>query len=101
MTSFNGGSSSYHDSVSTTTGATLVAHWTDGLPLVATKQLTAGRAAALNFYPPSSNARSDFWEASTDGGRLMANALLWAGGGGSVGAHVQFTATPTNGTGGP
>ena len=97
VTSFNGGSSSYHDSVSTTTGATLVAHWTDGLPLVATKQLTAGRAAALNFYPPSSNARSDFWEASTDGGRLMANALLWAGGGGSVGAYVQFTANPTNG----
>jgi hypothetical protein len=49
--------------------------------LVATKQLTVGRVAALNFYPPSSNVRSDFWQSSTDGGLLMANALLWAAGG--------------------
>jgi Immunoglobulin I-set domain/Immunoglobulin domain/Protein of unknown function (DUF642) len=78
VTSFNGGSSSFHNLVSTTPGASLVAHWTDGQPLVATKQLTLGRVVALNFYPPSSNARSDFWQASTKGGLLMANALLYA-----------------------
>jgi hypothetical protein len=33
----------------------------------------------LNFYPPSSAVRTDFWQTNTDGGRLMANALLWAG----------------------
>ncbi|HZV35351.1 MAG TPA: immunoglobulin domain-containing protein, partial [Verrucomicrobiae bacterium] len=32
-----------------------------------------------NFYPPSSDARSDFWVSSTSGGALMANSLLWAG----------------------
>jgi hypothetical protein len=78
VTSFNGGSSSYHELVTTTSGASLVAHWTDGQPLVATKQLTAGRVIALNFYPPSSNASSDFWLANTKGGLLMANALLYA-----------------------
>src|SRR5208283_2712501 len=78
VTSFDGGTSSYHEQVAKNTGATLVAHWTDGQPLVATKQLTAGRVVALNFYPPSSNARSDFWRASTKGGLLMANALLYS-----------------------
>ena len=30
---------------------------------------------ALNFYPPSSDARADFWDATTDGWVLQANAL--------------------------
>jgi hypothetical protein len=84
VASFDGGTASYHNLVTTNTGANLIAHWTDGEPLVATKQLTAGRVVALNFYPPSSNARSDFWLAGTGGGQLMANALLWSGGGGVV-----------------
>ena len=33
----------------------------------------------LNFYPPSSDARTDFWASSTSGGTLMANSLLWSG----------------------
>lgn len=81
VNSFNGGTSSYHCSgIATTVGATLVAQWSDGQTLVATKQLTTGRVVALNFYPPSSDVRSDLWVASTDGARLMANALLWAAG---------------------
>ncbi len=79
-TNFNGGTSSYHNGpITTTAGASLIAHWTDGQPLVATKQLTAGRMVGLNFYPPSSDARADFWPAATtDGARLLANALFWA-----------------------
>jgi hypothetical protein len=80
VASFNGGSSGYHNNpITLTSGASLIAHWSNGQPLIGVKQLTAGRVVALNFYPPSSSARSDFWQASTDGGRIMANALTWAG----------------------
>ena len=79
VASFNGGTSSYHNNpISTTAGSTLVAHWSNGQPLVATKHPTSGRIVGLNFYPPSTGARSDFWSANTDGARLMANALNWA-----------------------
>ena len=33
----------------------------------------------LNFFPPSSDAQATFWDASTDGDILMANALLVVG----------------------
>jgi hypothetical protein len=80
VVSFDGGSSSYHNSpVTNATGATLVAHWSDGQPLVSARGLTFGRIAGLNFYPPSSDAYSSLWLAATDGARLMANALLWSG----------------------
>jgi hypothetical protein len=71
VTSFDGGTSSYHNDVTTTVGATLVANWSNGLPLIAVK----GSVVGLNFYPPSSDARADFWDAGTDGARIMANAL--------------------------
>ncbi len=78
VNSFSGGSSSYHNLVNLTLSANLVAHWTDNRPLVGTLQTSGGRVVGLNFFPPSSTVSSSFWSASTDGGRLMANALLWA-----------------------
>jgi hypothetical protein len=79
VTSFNGGGSTYHNSpISPTAGATLVANWSNGQPLIAAKTPTLGRIVGLNFYPPSSTVRSDFWSASTDGALIMANALMWA-----------------------
>src|SRR5665213_1688397 len=79
VNSFNGGPASYHNGpITTNPGATLVAHWGDNQPLVATSQLTVGRVVALNFYPPSGVVDSDFWSTNTDGGRLMGNALRWA-----------------------
>lgn len=71
VTSFDGGTSSFHNVVTTTAGATLVANWSNGLPLIAVK----GSVVGLNFYPPSSDARADFWVAGTDGARIMVNAL--------------------------
>jgi hypothetical protein len=73
VASFDGGSGSWHHTgLSLTPGATLVAHWSgDNEPLVAVK----GNVVGLNFFPPSSDARSDFWNASTNGVRLMTNAL--------------------------
>jgi hypothetical protein len=75
VSSFNGGSSSYLDDVTLAPGSTQIAHWNDGAstPLVAYNAHSVG----LNFYPPSSDARSDFWDASTDGAALLANALLF------------------------
>jgi hypothetical protein len=35
------------------------------------------RRADLNFYPPSSNIRGDFWDVNTDGDQIMVNALYW------------------------
>lgn len=73
--SFNGGSGSFRNVVSLASGATLVATWNNAgnTPLIATK----GRVVALNFYPASSAVRDDFWDASTDGGRILVNALAW------------------------
>ncbi len=78
VASFSGGSSSYRNTAALTAGATQVARWTDNLPLVTFKQISTRPVVGLNFYPPSSTARSDFWTASTDGARLMGNSLLFA-----------------------
>jgi hypothetical protein len=79
VASFNGGTQSYHELVSLATGAEQVAHWSDNSLLITTKKATAGTVVALNFYPPSSDARGDFWSSATDGGRIMGNALLYQG----------------------
>lgn len=78
VSSFSGGTSSYRNDATLASGATLVARWNDSAqtPLVAVKNCTV----ALNFYPPSTGARSDFWDASTDGVRLMTNALQYCAG---------------------
>ncbi len=74
--SFFGGSRSFHMSQSNVVpGATIVAKWTDSSILAAAGPLP-GRAD-LNFYPPSADARADFWDPTTDGVKLMANALLY------------------------
>jgi hypothetical protein len=84
VTSFNGGSSSFYNTVGSLNptvgplnpGAVAVADWSNGAPLIAVNTSTfAGKIAGLNFYPPSSDARSDFWVSSTDGALLMANSL--------------------------
>ncbi len=79
VSSFDGGLDSYHETISLTAGAFQVAHWSNDVPLVATKQSTSGKIVGLNFYPPSSDASPTLWTASTDGARLMGNALAWAG----------------------
>jgi len=79
VTSFDGGTSSYHDPGTLTPGAVDIADWSNGTPLVATKLINNFLVVALNFFPPSSDARSDFWKSSTNGTQLMVNALLNAG----------------------
>jgi hypothetical protein len=84
VNTFNGGSSSYRSTSSNfTAGSTVVSQWSNGEWLVAVRENVStlnARRCDLNFYPPSSDVRSDFWLSSTNGGRLMANALLWVAG---------------------
>ena len=79
VNSFDGGTLSYRSVVSLTPGAQQVARWTGNVPLAATKQITAGRVVGLNMYPVSNSINSGFWVSTTDGARLMANSLLFAG----------------------
>jgi hypothetical protein len=80
VSSFNGGTTSFQNSpISIASGTTLVAHWNNSQPLVGGKDDGPGRSAGLNFFPPSSDAASFGWVSSTDGARLMANALIWSG----------------------
>jgi serine/threonine-protein kinase len=76
---FYGGSSSYHEYVTLTDGATLVASWDDGTPLIAVKEFDYGRVVGLNFYPVSDYERDDFYDQYSDGGLILGNALAWAG----------------------
>jgi len=71
VTSFSGSNIADHDGP-LAPGATLVASWSNGMPLVGVMQPSAGRTALLGLYPVR------FWDTSTDGARLMANTLLWA-----------------------
>jgi hypothetical protein len=75
VTSFDGGSNSFRGTGGLQAGATLLANWSDGSIFAAELDHGQGKVLALNFFAPSSDARSDFWSSSTDGGLLMANGL--------------------------
>jgi len=79
VSSFNGGTSSYHNyGITAEVGATLVAHWSNGEPLLAWKESGNGIIVGFNCFPASSNIRNDFWDASTDGDLIIGNALMFA-----------------------
>jgi hypothetical protein len=80
VTSFDGGSSSYRPtSTNLHPAATLVARWTGNgtVPLIATRVINGVNRVDLGFFPPSTDSRSDFWNAATNGIRLIANSLLF------------------------
>lgn len=77
VASFNGGTSSFRTSGSAlNAGAFNIAQWSDGRPLAVASTKYHNRLD-LNFFPPSSSVRADFWSAATDGAKLMANALVY------------------------
>jgi len=61
-------------------GATLIAEWDDGKPLVAYRDDLGARRVDLGFYPPSDDVSFLYWDATTDGDALLTNALLYAAG---------------------
>jgi hypothetical protein len=78
--SFNGGSANWINyPISITSTSALVAHWSNGQPLVGARDIAPGRIAGLNFYPPSADVLGGAWPVTVPGGLLMANSLLWAG----------------------
>src|SRR2546423_8095254 len=80
VTTFDGGTSSYHINTGTlNTNGVRVADWSNGQPLIARRTINKVQRADLNFFPPSSDVSPDFWVASTDGVKVMANALEFVG----------------------
>ena len=99
VSAFDGGSSSFRPNTSSINpNATLVASWSDGIPLVVVKESEGIRRTDLAFFPPSSDVYSDFWNSATDGDLLMANALTWVAGGGGAPANfaVYLGTNPTS-----
>src|SRR6267378_1286830 len=80
VTSFDGGTSSFRDgNPILNANAVRVADWSDGEPLIARRTINGNRRVDLNFFPPSTDSRNDFWVSSTDGVKIMANALEYVG----------------------
>lgn len=93
---FYGGPGSFHSvGISATPGAELLGQWENGEPMVAVKEIGAGRVVGLNFFPPSNlfrqvyPATDEFWDlvfypedadpiGTTNGAQLMASSIIWA-----------------------
>jgi len=56
-------------------GGVVVAEWGSGSPLIVTGTKNGRRHVELNFFPPSHNARSDFWYG--DGTTILVNSLFY------------------------
>lgn len=57
-----------------------IADWSNGVPLAVDLSLERGTVVAVNIFPPSSDTGDPrFWQSNTDGGKLLANALAYAG----------------------
>lgn len=78
VVSFNGGSSSARPTtLSMTAGSSVIAEWSDG-KILAAQHGSLPRRIDLGFFPPSNGgASTSYWDQTTDGGKLMANALLY------------------------
>jgi hypothetical protein len=80
VTSFSGGAQSFRiKDASVNTNATRIADWSDGTPLVAERTFGSATEIALNFLPVSSATLTGGWDTSTNGAKLITNALLTAG----------------------
>jgi len=83
VSSFDGGSYSFRPATASVyPGVTRVADWSDGHPLVSVKEIGGVNRADVTFYGVSSDVVGDYWDVSTDGALLMANALTFVAGGG-------------------
>jgi hypothetical protein len=81
VVSFDGGTSSFHNQVLVAAGAKRIADYDNGRAFVATRDFAGRAVVGLNFYPPSQDSRGDFWVKTTDGARLMAQAIIHSAGG--------------------
>ncbi|MEZ6014856.1 MAG: hypothetical protein R3F49_07080 [Planctomycetota bacterium] len=75
----------------------VIAEWLDGKILVA--EGANPRRVDLGMYPPSSDCSATFWDSTTDGATLMANALEAVANGVSPGLGSNYCAANANSTG--
>ena len=77
---FSGGSSQHAAGVDLAPGALRLADWTSGDIAVAVLDSPPpqGRIVGLNVYPVPTPFDPDGFDSDTDGGRLVAQSLLWA-----------------------
>ena len=61
-------------------GATLIASWADGRPLVVVG--SNPKRVDIGFYPPSSDCVAAYWSPAGHGDEMMAQAVAFAAGGG-------------------
>ena len=76
-----------------------IAEWDDGAPLVAVGDNQS--RIDLGLYPPSNNCSGAFWDFTTDGDVLVANALELSALGGSVNIGTNYCTAIANVTGVP
>jgi len=75
---FDGGSSSFRGTGNWVADAHPVALWSDKkTPLIGTRIINGTRRVDLNFFPVSSTVYKQYWDAATDGAKIIANALTW------------------------
>lgn len=102
VSSFDSGTGSFRPATNAISpGSVRVADWSDGRTLVVTRNIGNRPRADLGFYPPSSDQAPPWWKATTDGGRLMANALNYVaeatyGYGCAFDIYFGTTQPPTN-----
>jgi len=95
VTSFDGGSFSYRGGA--WGPSTLrVASWSDGTPMVGVINIGSAVRVDLAFYPPSSDGCSGCWVSSTQGARLMVNALAFTMNTGSCSSYSTCNSCATN-----
>ncbi len=91
VSTFDGGYYSFRPtSASLAPGSKLIASWSDNAPLVAVRTIHGTTRVDLGFYPPSSDYESGLWLPSSDGAKIMANALSFAAAGGGEGLQISF-----------
>jgi hypothetical protein len=82
VSSFDGGLYSYRPhALGVAAGALLVANWSTGEALIAVFEPRSkfnGSIVSLGFTPQSSDQGSRYWNSSTDGAQIMANAVRLA-----------------------
>ncbi|HOW69423.1 MAG TPA: S8 family serine peptidase [Phycisphaerae bacterium] len=81
VTRFDGGNRSFRIwSSYLVEGASFVANWSDGAPLITVREINGTPRVDLALHPPSDTVEEEFWVSNTDGGLILANALAFAAG---------------------
>ncbi len=78
-------------------GAYTILTGSNDVPLVVARENIGNakaRRVSFNFWPVSSDIKDSQWNSSTDGARLMANALLWVAGGSIEGDKNNIIGQP-------